>query len=266
MVPPAALGGRTGRTSPGPRPVPAPTPPAGVLLVQPDARVRTNLQAAFRAHGYRVTVADTGRDALVEGLDPAVDVLLLDPQLPDVDALRVCRTLRGERPELVIVVLADQADDLDVIAGLDAGADDYLTAPVGLIALVARVGVRLSRRPRDRRVTRVLECGDLVVDPMSRRCTLAGQQVELRLKHFDLLTLLAREAGRTVRRDDLILRVWGEQRVGSSKTLDVHVASLRQRLADAARRADRPVLPPQIRTVRGTGYRLESRPASRLPG
>jgi DNA-binding response OmpR family regulator len=160
----------------------------------------------------------------------------------------------------VIVMLTARGEDMDVITGLESGADDYVTKPFGMTVLTARVRAHLRRLP-SWTDAEVLRCGDLEILPGARRCTVTGLEVPLRAKQFDLLERLARDLGQPVSRDALMSDVWDENWFGSTKTLDVHVATLRQRLAEAATQAaagtGQRVRMPRIVTVRGLGYRLE---------
>jgi DNA-binding response OmpR family regulator len=183
----------------------------------------------------------------------SVDLVLLDLGLPDIDGIDVCRRLRSARPELVIVMLTARTQEVDVVAGLDAGADDYLTKPFRLAELLARVRAHL-RRPRtslimgDTPVTSV-RVGGLHVDTASRRAAIGDREVGLRAKEFDLLAMLASNAGRAMTREHIMTEVWDEHWFGSTKTLDMHISALRRKLGDPP-----PVI---ITTLRGVGYRME---------
>jgi DNA-binding response OmpR family regulator len=232
-------------------------PSARLLIVEDDARIGAALQNAFERQGFPTGWVTTGADA-VETVDAGtVDVVLLDLGLPDTDGISVCRILRQRRPDLLIIMVTARADDMDVVAGLVSGADDYVTKPFRLAVLLSRVRAHLRRRPPGT-AAEVLRCGELTLEPGARRCTLAGQPVHLRLKHFELLELLLRDRGRVVTREDLITHAWGDEWEGSTRVLDVHIAFLRQMLADARDRAgDHAAGIPRIGTVRSVGYRLE---------
>jgi DNA-binding response OmpR family regulator len=228
---------------------------ARVLVVEDDPRIGSWVHVALRAAGYDVTWTVTGAAAMEAAAHQPIDVVLLDLGLPDVDGLDVCRVLRRERPDAVIVILTARGEDIDVIAGLESGADDYVTKPFGMTVLLARIEAHL-RRALPWEMDGVLRVGDLVIDPGARRCTLAGHEVHLRPKLFDLLGCLAREAGHPVSRVELMAKVWDKNWVGSTKTLDVHIYSLRQRLSEAAQLAGEAT--PRIRTVPGVGYQLDA--------
>ena len=173
---------------------------------------------------------------------------MLDLGLPDVDGLAVCRRLRVARGDLAIVILTARDQELDIVAGLDAGADDYLVKPFRLAELLARIRAhlrRLARAPGDREEP-VLGVGAVRVDRAARRAWRDGAELELRPKEFDLLALLVAEAGRAVSRGRIMHDVWDTDWLGSTKTLDTHVLSLRRKLGSGS-----------ITTLRGVGYRFE---------
>jgi DNA-binding response OmpR family regulator len=225
---------------------------ARILLVEDDATIGDGLRQALQAQGYAVAWAETGTEALrLAACDP-VDLVLLDLRLPDLDGVEVCRRLRASHPALSIVMLTARSDEIDVVVGLDAGADDYLTKPFRLAELLARVRAHVRRL--DLAGKRQL-VGDLELDPGARRAWLGGNELVLRPKEFDLLALLMSECGKVVTRERIMTEVWDAHWFGSTKTLDMHIASLRRRLGEADGR------PSRITTLRGVGYRLEREPA-----
>jgi DNA-binding response OmpR family regulator len=228
-----------------------------VLVVEDDDTIGRHLQTGLRSHDYAATWSRTGAGALAAATHTSYDVLLLDLGLPDVDGLDVARTLRARHPDLLIIILTARTDDIDVIAGLDAGADDYLVKPFSLTVLLARLRAHLRRRTIASPRQQPISIGDLVLDTTARRCVLHGEEIPLRPKEFELLALLARHAGAAVSREALMAEVWDENWFGSTKTLDVTMAGLRRRLTDAADASPRPARLPRITTLRGHGYRLE---------
>ena len=230
---------------------------ARLLLVEDDRRIGALVLAALKEQGHEAAWCQTGRAAIEAGRAGGWDLVVLDLGLPDIDGTQVCRVLRSELPEAVIVMLTARGEDMDVITGLEAGADDYVTKPFGMTVLLARIRAHLRRLPAWAVDADLLRCGDLEIEPGARRCTLGGQEVPLRAKQFDLLERLARDLGRAVSREQLMADVWDENWFGSTKTLDVHIATLRQRLGDVAERAGPQLRPPRIVTVRGIGYRLD---------
>jgi DNA-binding response OmpR family regulator len=224
---------------------------AHILVVEDDPGIASGLSRALSGEGYAVDVAASGGEALRLAVDePSADhdLVLLDLGLPDMDGIEVCQRLVEARPATPIVVLTARTDELDVVVGLDAGAVDYVAKPFRLAELLARVRAHLRHADTDVGRTKV---GPLEVDTASRRAWFEGEEVELRAKEFDLLAALVVNAGRVVRRDELMREVWDEHWFGSTKTLDVHVAALRRKLG-----GDR-TGPGSITTLRSVGYRLE---------
>lgn len=223
-----------------------------ILVVEDDEIIGSGLVTALEANGYAVGWATSGADALSRCDAGIPDLILLDLGLPDLDGTEVCRRLRRVAPDATIVMLTARRDEIDVILALEAGADDYLTKPFRLAELLARLRAHL-RRPRPAAATSDhLQAGDLSVDLAARRVTVGGTEVDLRPKEFDLLALLAAEAGRVITRERIMSDVWDEHWFGSTKTLDTHVSALRRKLDD------RPDGPSRITTLRGVGYRLET--------
>ena len=225
-----------------------------ILLVEDDSTIGEVLTASLRSHAYDVFWEQTGADGLVRAGTDAVDLVLLDLGLPDLDGVEVCRQLRRIQPGCVLVMLTARAAEMDVVVGLEAGADDYLVKPVRLTELHARIRAHLRRGGATSAEPTVRVVGDLVVDVPRHRVTIAGRELHLRPKEFDLLTRLAAQPEVAHSREQLMSDVWDENWFGSTKTLDVHVAALRRKIQDGAGAADRT---PRIVTVRGHGYRLE---------
>jgi DNA-binding response OmpR family regulator len=225
-----------------------------VLLVEDDQAIGQAIESSLRLNGYQVRWATTAGQALAEAKDAGFDLVLLDLGLPDRDGVDVCRRLRAFMPQSVLVILTARQDEMDVVVGLEAGADDYLIKPVRLGELLARVRAHLRRGPVGQPTQPVISVGELRVDTAGRRVSIAGQEVTLRAKEFDLLAKLAEQPGVAVSRDTLMTEVWDAHWYGSTKTLDVHIAALRRKLAAGARS---PEHAPEISTLRGHGYRLE---------
>ncbi len=220
-----------------------------ILLVEDDGAIGNSLVRVLEAEGHDIDWHTRGLDALASAADVVPDLVLLDLGLPDIDGIELCRRLRAQDEQMTIVMLTARADEIDVVLGLDAGADDYLTKPFRLSELLARVRAHLRRHDRD---DPRVEVGSLVVDRAARRAWFGDHELELRPKEFDLLTLLATEAGRAVTRERIMGAVWDENWFGPTKTLDQHIAWLRQKLAASG-------CDDAITTLRGVGYRLELR-------
>ena len=226
------------------------------MVVEDDDTIGHLLERALRSNGYRPCWCRTGRAGLIAARREQAEVVLLDLGLPDLDGIEVARRLRAEFPGLLMIVLTARGEEIDIVAGLDAGADDYLVKPFSLTVLLARLRAHLRHRG-DGRVREPLVVADLTVDGAARRCTLAGRELQLRPKEYELLEALMLNVGAAVSREDLMARVWDENWFGSTKTLDVTMASLRRRLQTAATEVPVPVRLPMLATLRGHGYRLD---------
>ena len=229
-----------------------------MLVVEDDETIGSVLDSSLRAHGHHVVWQRAGRSALRAASETEFDLVLLDLGLPDLDGVEVCRQLRASNPTTVLVILTARTEEMDVVVGLEAGADDYLTKPVRLAELLARVRAHLRRvAPATPGAQPMLAVGDLLVDTASRRATIAGQEMPLRAKEFDLLARLAAAPEVAISRETLMAEVWDENWFGPTKTLDVHVAALRRKLTGMTQLGS----VPRIVTLRGHGYRLEVPPA-----
>jgi len=216
-----------------------------VLVVEDDPAIGPGLVQALVAAGHGAVLATTGAEAMdrLEGEPPGV--VLLDLGLPDMEGAALCRQLRRRLPDAGIVVVTARTEEMDAVLALDAGADDYVIKPFRLAELMARVRAHLRRVSV---TSGTIELGELVVDPAARRAWVDGEELGLRAKEFDVLTLLALEVERVVTRDRLMAEVWDEQWFGSTKTLDMTISSLRRKLGPVGRR---------ITTLRSVGYRME---------
>jgi DNA-binding response OmpR family regulator len=225
--------------------------PPGILLVEDDEAIASGLARVLESQGHAVRRLSRGGPALAAAAAPQVGLVILDLGLPDVDGIDVCRKLRAARPELAILVLTARDHELDVVAGLDAGADDYLVKPFRLSELLARVRAHLRRATAGAAAgaepAAPLRAGAVAVDRAARRAWRDGEELELRPKEFDLLALLVAEAGRAVTRERIMRDVWDTEWVGSTKTLDTHVLALRNKIGAEA-----------ITTLRGIGYRFDA--------
>ena len=226
-----------------------------LLVVEDDPAIFRPLVRALEREGFTVDHFDRGEPALLRATADDVDLVLLDLTLPDVDGLDVCRRLRETRPRLPVVMLTARGEEVDLIVGFDAGADDYVTKPFRVAELVARLRARLRTAPERLSATGgggPLDTAGVRVNLDAHRAWAGGQELDLTPKEFDLLALLVGEAGKTLRREDIMSAVWDEHWWGSTRTLDMHVSSLRRKLGDD------PAQPRLITTVRGVGFRFEA--------
>jgi DNA-binding response OmpR family regulator len=216
-----------------------------ILIVEDDDAIANPLAAGLEREGFEVIRVSTGEDALAA---PLPDLVLLDLRLPGMDGTEVCRRLRA-RSDVPIIVVTAKGEEVDRVVGLELGADDYIVKPFGFRELLARIRavMRRARPGTDRAQIRV---GPLEIDVRARRVTIVDRPLNLTTKEFDLLALLASEPGDVVSRQRILREVWDTDWYGPTKTVDVHVASLRKKLGD----------PGWIETVRGVGLRLVPRP------
>jgi DNA-binding response OmpR family regulator len=226
----------------------------GLLVVEDDETIGAVLSSTLLNQGYKVEWERTARGALARASHIEFSLVLLDLGLPDLDGVEVCRRLRASQPSCVLVILTARTQEMDVVVGLEAGADDYLTKPVRLAELLARIRAHLRRSAPPGGATDAYVAGQLQLDPAARLASVAGKELPLRTKEFDLLARLMSTPNVAVSRETLMSEVWDEHWFGPTKTLDVHVAALRRKLADASRLG----AVPRIVTLRGHGYRLES--------
>jgi two-component system, OmpR family, response regulator RegX3 len=222
-----------------------------VLVVEDEDSYSEALTYLLKKEGYEVLSAATGPDALAEFERSGADLVLLDLMLPGLSGTEVCRDIR-KRSSVPIIMVTAKDSEIDKVVGLELGADDYVTKPYSARELVARVRAVLRRRSEpEELVPPTLESGPVRMDVDRHLVTVAGEQVQLPLKEFELLELLLRNTGRVLTRVQLIDRIWGSDYVGDTKTLDVHVKRLRSKVEPD------PGNPRYIVTVRGLGYKFE---------
>ena len=213
-----------------------------VLVVEDDNAIAEPLVVGLRREGFEVRCVGTGESALAA---PPADLVLLDLGLPDGHGFEVCRQMRA-RSSVPIIILTARDDEIDRVAGLELGADDYVVKPFGFRELVARIRAVSRRTSAPAANGAPQQIGELEIDRRSHRVLLAGEEVSLTPKEFDLLSLLASDPGAMVTRREILAEVWDPHWYGTSKTVDVHIASLRRKLGHAD----------WIETSRGVGFRL----------
>jgi DNA-binding response OmpR family regulator len=220
-----------------------------ILVVEDEATVRETLALNLRAEGYEVLTAENGEIGLRMARETNLDLIVLDVMLPELDGLTVCRVLRKEG-NVPIILLTARGTETDKIIGLESGADDYIVKPFSLGEFLARVRAAL-RRGRSMAPSTDLISGDLRLDLVSRRVYLMEEELQLAPREFELLATLMRNQGAVLTRELLLTQVWGDNFIGESRTVDVHINWLRQKIETD------PSSPERIQTVRGIGYRFE---------
>jgi DNA-binding response OmpR family regulator len=225
-----------------------------ILVVEDEESISQPFAEALRRAGFETVVTGTAAGALELAAEAEPDLVMLDLSLPDGDGRDVCRELR-RRSDVPIVMLTARGTEMDRIVGLELGADDYVVKPFSAAETISRIRAVLRRSaPRDGAGAeeRALRIGEVEVDPAARTARLRGEELDLSRKEFDLLAELMRHAGRVVKREDLMAKVWDVNWFGSTKTLDVHIGWLRRKLGDDPER------PTYIETVRGIGFRFSA--------
>ena len=213
-----------------------------ILLVEDEHAIAEPLIEGLTREGFEVTHVDNGADALAA---PEPDLVLLDLRLPDIDGFDVARELRG-RSRVPIIMITARGEEVDIVVGLEIGADDYLVKPFGFRQLLARIRAVSRRSDGAAAPAETLVVGPLQVDVPARLARLDGRELELTPREFELLALLASRPGVVVEREAIFRELWGGEWYGSPKAIDVHVAALRRKLGD----------PAWIETSRSVGFRL----------
>ena len=222
-----------------------------ILLVEDEESLSEPLAYLLGREGYEVRVAADGPTAVDEFMTHGADLVLLDLMLPGIPGTEVCRQIRAVST-VPIIMLTAKDSEVDIVVGLELGADDYVTKPYSTRELLARVRAVMRRRGPDiDEAESVLEAGTVVMDVDRHTVSVRGSEVSMPLKEFELLELLLRNAGRVLTRGQLIDRVWGSDYFGDTKTLDVHIKRIRSRIEE------KPSDPVMLVTVRGLGYRFE---------
>jgi two-component system response regulator RegX3 len=222
-----------------------------ILLVEDEESLSEPLAYLLGREGYEVRVAADGPTAVEEFVTNGADLVLLDLMLPGIPGTEVCRQIRAVS-SVPIIMLTAKDSEVDIVVGLELGADDYVTKPYSTRELLARVRAVLRRRGPDiDEAESILEAGSVQMDVDRHTVTVRGSEVSMPLKEFELLELLLRNAGRVLTRGQLIDRVWGSDYFGDTKTLDVHIKRIRSRIEE------KPSDPVMLVTVRGLGYRFE---------
>ena len=226
-----------------------------ILIVEDEKSFSEPLAFLLGREGYVVEVAEDGNEALAKFEKSGADLVLLDLMLPGLNGTEVCRQIRATS-NVPIIMLTAKDDEVDIVVGLELGADDYITKPYVKQVLLARIRAVLRRGAEfsaTQGESRVVEVGAVKLDAERHIVTFSGVAISMPLKEFELLEYLMRNAGRVLTREQLIDRIWGSDYVGDTKTLDVHIKRLRSKLEKD------PANPELIQTVRGLGYKMEAK-------
>jgi len=220
-----------------------------ILVVDDEPNILELAKLYLEQEGYRVEGVSNGSNALsrFDAVKPAL--IVLDLMLPDIDGFEICRQVR-KKSDVPILMLTARKEDVDKIVGLELGADDYLTKPFNPRELIARVKAILRRYQSGLKPGQAIEVGNLRIEPAQREATIEGQSVKLRTKEFDLLMTLAQNQGIVLTREQLLETVWEADYYGETRTVDIHINHLRDKLTDATA---------SIETVRGIGYKMISK-------
>ncbi|MFZ3373491.1 MAG: response regulator transcription factor [Desulfitobacteriaceae bacterium] len=227
---------------------------ATILVVDDEELIQELLRFNLEKEGYKVVIAKEGRQALDLVAQEHLDLIVLDLMLPGIDGLEVCRQLRlnPKFQELPVIMLTAKGEELDKVLGLELGADDYMTKPFSPRELLARIKARL-RRVRNSEEDNEIVYGELRLNINSFRVYIRGEEAELTPKEFELLRMLVSRPGRVYSRDELLEHIWGYEYTGDTRTVDVHVRHLRQKIEID------PSNPDYIETIRGLGYRYKGK-------
>lgn len=217
-----------------------------IVIIEDDESIREMLRYYFHSVGYEVACFESGEEYFEKGGDYKPSLFILDIMLPGMDGLEILRRVRTDArlEDTPVLMLTARTSEMDKVKGLETGADDYVVKPFGIMELQARVKALLRRAGRPKAES-VLTCGDLEIDPAAREVRKNGQLVELTYKEFELLRLLCAHRGMVLTRDDILQAVWDYDFAGETRTVDMHVKTLRQKLGDG-----------YIQTVRGVGYKM----------
>ncbi len=220
-----------------------------ILIIEDEPNIRELVLYNLSQNGYEPLEAEDGLQGIAMARSENPDLILLDIMLPGKNGYDICKELRAEGSKIPIIMLTAKNDEIDKVLGLEFGADDYISKPFGIRELMARVKAVL-RRYENNTEQEGIRIGDLVIDTDSHEVRLGGKQLELTLKEFDLLKVLAENRGRVMTRDQLLDKVWGFEYIGETRTVDVHVRYLRKKLGDEDNEGK------YIQTIRGMGYKM----------
>lgn len=232
-----------------------------ILIIEDEANIRELVMYNLKANGYDAVEAEDGIAGITLAYKENPDLILLDIMLPGKDGYEICRELRSEGIEIPIIMLTAKSEEVDKVLGLEFGADDYIAKPFGIRELLARIkavlrrvemsGTPVSGGTESEENAESITAGNIVIDQSRHEVTVDGKIVDLTFKEYELLSFLAKHRGRVYSRDELLDKVWGIDYVGETRTVDVHIRHLRQKLGESHNGED------YIETIRGRGYKLK---------
>lgn len=224
-----------------------------ILIIDDELHIVELIKYNLEMNGYKVYYALNGNEGMNIAYEKKPDLILLDIMLPEIDGFEVCKKIKrdDELANIPIIMLTAKGEEFDKILGLELGADDYITKPFSVRELVARIKVVLRRNTKEEKQNNIITIGNLTIDMERHEVLKDGKRVELTLKEFELLKLLVLNKGKVMTRDFLLDKIWGYEYYGETRTVDVHVRHLRQKIEEDDKN------PKHIETVRGIGYKFK---------
>lgn len=221
-----------------------------ILVIEDDPLIRETLEYSLKGAGFKVETAETGLQGLSKMDDTKPDIVLLDLLLPEIDGFEVCKKIREADENIPVIMITALEDKQSKLKGFNVGADDYITKPFSIEELVARIRANLKRTLKKTNKSPIIEIGDLKLDLSKHLVNVGNKEIHLRVKEFQLLTVLASEPGVLFTRQDLAERIWGYEFYSSSRTIDVHVRRIRNKIEEYSAFS-------YIQTVHGLGYKFQ---------
>ncbi|KPU28308.1 ArsR family transcriptional regulator [Caloranaerobacter sp. TR13] len=225
-----------------------------ILVVDDEEHIIELIRFNLETNGYNVISANDGKEALKKVKEEKPDLVILDLMLPSIDGIEICKILRKDKEteKLPIIMLTAKSEEIDMILGLEIGADDYITKPFSIRELLARIKAVLRRtQQRQEKKENIIKIGDITIDVEKHEVTKKGEKIDLTLKEFELLRILSEKRGNVLTRNYLLDEIWGYGYFGDTRTVDVHIRHLRRKIEDDDKN------PQYIQTIRGIGYKMK---------